>query len=132
MLRGRRTSSIPMHEHQVFQQILEQQHLNISISISFGNDSGIKPIFLRLQSHQGLGVGDIIEKIIDSRYIGIFTTYRQVIVIEKNRFGNYRKIIVIENVHLISSDKHCSKNKSERVFHILNEYEFVLENSAKS
>ena len=80
----------------------------------------------------GVGVGDIIEKIIDSRYIGIFTTYRQVIVIEKNRFGNYRKIIVIENVHLISSDKHCSKNKSERVFHILNEYEFVLENSAKS
>ena len=50
----------------------------------------------------GVGVGDIIEKIIDSRYIGIFTTYRQVIVIEKNRFGNYRKIIVIENVQLIS------------------------------
>ena len=70
-----------------------------------------------------LGVGDIIEKIIDNRYIGIFTTYWQVFVIEKNRF---------ENVHLISSDKHCSKNKSERVFHILNEYEFVLENSAKS
>ena len=63
-----------------------------------------------------LGVGDIIEKIIDSRYIGIFTTYQQVIVIEKNRFGNYRRIIVIENVHLISSDTHCSKNKSERVF----------------
>ena len=48
-----------------------------------------------------LGVGDIIEKIIDSRYIGIFTTYRQVIVIEKSRFGNYRKIIVIENLQLI-------------------------------
>ena len=76
-------------------------------------------------------MGDIIEKIIDSRYIIIFKTYRQVIVIVKNRFGNYLKIIVIENVHLISSDKHCSKNKSERVFHILNEYEFVLENSAK-
>ena len=36
----------------------------------------------------GLGVGNIIEKIIDSRYIGIFTTYRQIIVIEKNRFVN--------------------------------------------
>ena len=48
-----------------------------------------------------LGVGDIIEKIIDSRYIVIFTTYRQVIVVEKNRFGNYQKIIVIENVQLI-------------------------------
>ena len=63
-----------------------------------------------------LGVGDIIEKNIDSWYISIFTTYQQVIVIGKNRFGNYRKIIVIENVPLISSDKHCSKNKSERVF----------------
>ena len=77
-------------------------------------------------------MGDIIVKIIDSRYIGIFKTYRQIIVIEKNRFGNYRKIIVIENVHLISSDEHCSKNKSEREFHILNENDFVLENSAKS
>ena len=37
-----------------------------------------------------VGVGDILKKIIDSRYIDIFTTYRQVIVIEKNRFGNYR------------------------------------------
>ena len=96
--------------------------------------------FQQQQQHQphskvpelDIGVGDIIKKIIDSRYIGIFTTYQQVIVIEKNSFGNYRKIIVIENVHLISSDKHCSKNKSERVFHILNEYEFFLENRAKS
>ena len=30
-----------MHEHKVYQQILEQQHLNIIISLSFGNDSGI-------------------------------------------------------------------------------------------
>ena len=74
-------------------------------------------------------MGDIIEKIIDSRYIGIFKTYRQIIVIEKNRFGNYRQIIVIENVHLISSDKHCSKNKNKIVFHIPNEYEFVFKNS---
>ena len=65
--------------------------------------------------HSQVGVGDIIEKIIDCRYIGIFKTYRQIIVIEINRFGNYRKIIVTENVHLISSDKHCSKNKSKRV-----------------
>ena len=42
-----------MHEHKVYQQILEQQHLNIIISLSFGNDSGIQPIFLRLRSHQG-------------------------------------------------------------------------------
>ena len=77
-------------------------------------------------------MGDIIEKIIDRRYIGIFSSYRQIIDIEKNGFGNYQKIINIENVHSISSDKHCSKNKSERVFHILNEYEFVLENSAQS
>ena len=48
-----------------------------------------------------LGAGNIIEKIIDSRYISIFTTYRQIIVIEKKRFQNYRKIIVIKNVQLI-------------------------------
>ena len=72
------------------------------------------------------------KKIIDSRYIDIFKTFRQIIVVEKNRFGNYRKIIVIKNVRLISSDKHCSKNKSKRVFHIPNEYEFVLENSTQN
>ena len=81
--------------------------------------------------HPAKGVGDIIEKIIDRRYIGIFKSYRQIIVIEKDIFGHYRKIIVIENLHLISSVKHCSKNKSKRVFHIPNEYEFVLENSAQ-
>ena len=43
-----------MHEHKVYQQILEQQHLNIIISLSFGNDSGIQPIFLRLQFSSGL------------------------------------------------------------------------------
>ena len=64
-----------------------------------------------------VGVGDIIEKIIFSRYIDIFTTYWQIIVIEKNIIGHYRKITVIENLHLISSDKHCSENKSERAFH---------------
>ena len=41
-----------------------------------------------------VGVGDIIEKIIDSRYIDIFKTYRQIIVNEKNRFWNYRKIML--------------------------------------
>ena len=66
-----------------------------------------------------VGVGDIIEKIIGSRYIGIFTTYRQIIVIQKDRFGNYRKIIVIENVRLISSDMICAKNKSKRVAALL-------------
>ena len=40
----------------------------------------------------GVGVGDIIEKIIDSRYIGIFTTYRQVIVIEKIGLGIIEKL----------------------------------------
>ena len=72
----------------------------------------------------------------DSRYIGIFTTYQQVIVIKKNRFGNFRKIIVIENVHLISSNKHCSKNKSERVFsqafHILTKSYFPIVGLYKS
>ena len=75
-----------------------------------------------MEEQLDIGMGNIIKKIIGSRYIGIFTTYRQIIVIEKNRFGNYRKIIVIENLQLISSDKHCSKNKSKRLFHIPNEY----------
>ena len=51
-----------------------------------------------------LGVGDIIEKIIESQYIGIFTTYQQVIVIEKNRFGNYQKIkkhsLIFSQIHI--------------------------------
>ena len=66
-----------------------------------------------------LGVGDIIEKIIDSQYIGIFTTYQQIVVNEKNRFVIYRKIIVIENVNLILSDKNSSKNKSKRATALL-------------
>ena len=53
-----------------------------------------------------VGVGDIIEKkklsIADiSAFFKLSTNYRY----RKNRFGNYRKIIDIENVHLISSDK---------------------------
>ena len=48
----------------------------------------LRPLFCATR----LGVGDIIEIIIDSRYIGIFTTYLQVIVIKKNRFGNYQKL----------------------------------------
>ena len=77
-------------------------------------------------------MGDIIEKIIDRRYIGIFSSYRQIIDIEKNWFWNYQKIINIKNLHPISSDKHLSKNKSKRVFHFLKEYEFVIENTAQS
>ena len=68
----------------------------------------------------------------DRWYIRIYSSYRQIIDIEKNRYGNYRKIIDIENVHPISSDTHYFKNKSNRVFHIPNEYEFVFENSAQS
>ena len=55
-----------------------------------------------------VGVGDIIKKNTHRQYIGIFSRYRQIIVIGRNIFGNYRKIIDIENVHPISSDKHCS------------------------
>ena len=36
-----------------------------------------------------IGVGDIIEKLIDCRYIDIFSSYRQFIDIEKHIFGNY-------------------------------------------
>ena len=37
----------------------------------------LSPLFQNTCGHFGdVGVGDIIEKIIDSRYIGIFTTYR--------------------------------------------------------
>ena len=44
------------------------------------------------QDHPGVGVGDIIEKIIDSRYIGIFITYRQIIVIDKIDLGIIEKL----------------------------------------
>ena len=61
-------------------------------------EQGILEVF---QQHyyswdEKVGVGDIIEKIIDCRYIGIFSSYRQIIDIEKNGFGNYQKIINIE------------------------------------
>ena len=35
-------------------------------------------------------------------------------------------------MHLISSDKPCSKKKSKRVLYIPNKYEFVFENGAQS
>ena len=58
-------------------------------------EQGILEVF---QQHyyswdEKVGVGDIIEKIIDCRYIGIFSSYRQIIDIEKKRFWNYQKII---------------------------------------
>ena len=39
--KGKKDIIDSMHEHKVYQQILEQQHLNIIILLSFGNDSGI-------------------------------------------------------------------------------------------
>ena len=104
-------------------------HLLVNTTLFFGHVNMAQFYHRCTADEQWLGVGNIIEKIIDSRYIGIFKTYRQIIVIEKNIIGHYRKIIVIENLHLISSDKHSSKNKSKRVFHIPNEYEFVFENN---
>ena len=47
--------------------------------------------FCLLEEHLWLGVGDIIEKIIDCRYIGIFSSYRQIIVIEKIDLGIIEK-----------------------------------------
>ena len=38
------------------------------------------------------GVGDIIEQIIDSRYIGIFSSYQQIIGTEKIHLGIMKKI----------------------------------------
>ena len=35
-------------------------------------------------------------------------------------------------MHMISSDKPCSKKKSKRVLYIPNKYEFVFENGAQS
>ena len=48
----------------------------------------LRPLFCATR----LGVGDIIEIIIDSRYIGIFTTYRPSIVIEKIDLGIIEKL----------------------------------------
>ena len=50
-------------------------------------EQGILEVF---QQHyyswdEKVGVGDIIEKIIDCRYIGIFSSYRQIIDIEKKQ-----------------------------------------------
>ena len=44
--------------------------------IGKGGMDGSNP-FCLLEEHLWLGVGDIIEKIIDCRYIGIFSSYRQ-------------------------------------------------------
>ena len=52
------------------------------------------------QGHARLGVDDIIEKIIDRQYIGIFSSYRQIIDIERNRFRSYQKIIDIKKFDL--------------------------------
>ena len=45
-----------------------------------------------------LGVRDIIKKIIDCRYVGIFSSYLQ-IDIGKNVFWNYQKLSISKNVH---------------------------------
>ena len=81
-----------------------------------------------------LGAGDIIEKIIDSWHMSIFSSYLKIISIKKNIFGNCHKLSISKNVHPISSDKvnwkHCSKNK--KVFHIPEKYDIVFEISAQS
>ena len=45
-----------------------------------------------MKKEQWVGVGDIMEKIIDSRYISIFSSYRQFIDIEKIYLGIIKKI----------------------------------------
>ena len=51
-----------------------------------------------------LGAGDIIEKIIDSWHMSIFSSYLKIISIKKNIFGNCHKLSISKNVHPISSD----------------------------
>ena len=64
-----------------------------------------------------VGVGDIIEKIVDSRYISIFSRYWQIIEIEKKYIW---ELSILKNVHLISSDKlnlkHCSQKQERDCF----------------
>ena len=50
-------------------------------------------------------MGDIIEKIIDSRYIGIFSSYRLIIVIECVHLEIIEKLLISKNAYPISSNK---------------------------
>ena len=48
--------------------------------------------------HVSIGVGDIIEKIVDSRYISIFSSYWQIIDIEKKIYLgiiNFKKMCIL-------------------------------------
>ena len=86
--------------------------LETTTSLLCQQDTNTPHISLRLNRKFDLwlGVGDII----DCWYIGIFSSYRQIIVIEKNTFGNYQKI-----VHPILSDKlnwkHIYINKKQSI-----------------
>ena len=73
----------------------------------------------------------IIEKIIDCRYIGISPSYRQIVEIEKSTFRDYQKTINIENFHRLNSVESTAPKTRKIVFHIPDEYEIVVENSAQ-
>ena len=83
-----------------------------------------------------IGVGDIIKKIIDSRFIGIFSSYRKIIVIKKiyiwdlTKNDRYRKMCI--QLHPINSIESTVPKTRKKVFHIRDEYEIVFENSAQS
>ena len=56
----------------------------------------------------------------------------KIIGIEKNIFGNYRYQKMCLQFHLINSIESTVPKTRKRVFHILDEYEIVFENSAQS
>ena len=66
------------------------------------------------------------RKIINSRSIGIFSSYRQIIDIEKHTFGVYRKVIDPLSSYILNW------KTIKREFHIPDEYDIIFENSAQS
>ena len=78
----------------------------------------------------GVGVGDIIEKIIDADILAFFQVSGKLSISKKYIWGlsknyQYRKIWI--QFHPIYSIE-----ERERMFHILDEYKIIFENSAQS
>ena len=87
-----------------------------------------------LSSLLRLGVGDIIQKINVSRFIGILSSYQQIIGIKKYLWGlpknyHYRKMCI--QFHSINSIENTVPKTRKRVFHIPDEYGILYENSAQ-
>ena len=95
-----------------------------------------QPCYLSWQKyHRRWGVGDVIEKSIDRRYIGIFSSFEQITVIGKmyleiSKNYWYQKMCI--HFHPINSIESAVLKTRKRVFHIPDEYEIVPENSAQS